>query len=257
MPGDEEGRGVKGLPCKHREDAEEFIDQPETSVDDIRDTERDQAKVNRLLGGANATLLHAIPVLAACSSNPVRILDAACGGGDLSRRLVDKSRKLNKSVEVTALDINEKAIACALESSHAYPEITYIQGNLLHPPFDPGEFDIVILSTVLHHLARDKVVTALQVARSLCRGTVIAADLVRSTWAYFGIHIFAKLAFFNPISEHDGAISVCRAYTPIEFSEFAHLAGLEPSRIYRHRFFRMTLVYPADSPSRMVICRDG
>lgn len=243
MSGDEEGRVVSGLRCRFREDAEEFIDQPKTSVDDIRDSVRDQALVNRWLGGANATKAHALPLFKESSSDPVRILDIACGGGDMSRWIVNETRSLAKPVEVTALDLNENVIKCARQMSVDYPEIVFVHGDALNPPFECKKFDIVILSTFLHHLTPDKVVAVLQVARNLSRGAVIAADLVRSPLAYLAIHIIAKLARFNPISAHDGAVSVCRAYTPKELTELAHQAGLEPSRIYRHMFYRMTLVY--------------
>jgi len=231
------------LPCRQRVDAGEYIDRPDTSLDDIRDTLRDQAVVNRLLGGADATLSHVLPLLRSSGSDPIRILDAACGGGDLSRRIVDEARRLESRVEVTGLDLNVKVIECARQASDNYPEISFVHGDALRPPFEPGEFDVVILATFLHHLPPNEVIAALRVARDLSRGIVIAADLVRSPWAYLGIHLVAKLARFNPISAHDGAVSVRRAYTPTELASFAHQAGLEPSRVYRHRFYRMTLVY--------------
>lgn len=231
------------LPCRERVDVEEFIDRPETSIQDIRDTLRDQAVVNRWLGGAEATLAHVVPLLRSSAANPIRILDAACGGADVSRAIVDRARKLSKPIEVVALDLNEKTLECARQLSPDYPEITFVHADALHPPFEPGEFDIVVLATFMHHLPPERVVDAMRVARQLSRNAVIVADLVRSPLAYLGIHLFAWLARFNPISAHDGAVSVCRAYVPQELSEFARQAGLEPSRIYRHKFYRMTLVY--------------
>jgi SAM-dependent methyltransferase len=244
MSCNETRRVLRALPCRQRVDVEEYIDRPETSVDDIRDTLRDQALVNRWLGGADATLLHVLPLLKTLSADPIRILDAACGGADVSRRIVDAARKLGKRVSITGLDLNEKALDCAREACQDYPEITLTHADALHPPFEPGEFDIVILATFLHHLPPDKVVEALRVAKRLSRTTVIAADLVRSPLAYWGIHVFGRLARFKPISAHDGAVSVCRAYNPRQLVELAHEAGLEPSRIYRHKLCRMTLVYP-------------
>jgi 2-polyprenyl-3-methyl-5-hydroxy-6-metoxy-1,4-benzoquinol methylase len=233
--------------CRQRVDVEEYIDSPETSLDDIRGTLRDQAIVNRWLGGANATLAHVLPLLETSTSDPIRILDAACGGGDLSRRIVDEARELAKRVNVTALDLNAKAIECARQASVDYPEISFVHGDALHPPFEPAAFDVVILATFLHHLPPDAVVTVLRAARNLSRGTIVAADLVRSPFAYLGIHVFAGLARFNTISAHDGAVSVCRAYTPTELAKLARQAGLEDSKIYRHRFYRMTLVHEGAS----------
>lgn len=231
------------LPCRNRVDVEEWIDDPQISMEDIHATLRDQAIVNRWLGGGYATWVHALPLLSKCSSYPIRVLELACGGADLSRRIVDEARRLGKRIEVVALDLNKNALERARELSAAYPEISFTHGDALDPPFPPGEFDIVILATFLHHLPPQRVIEALQAAARMSRGDVIAADLVRSFIAYWGIKIFARLVKFNPVSAHDGMVSVCRAYTLSELADLAQQAGLSDWRLYRHKFYRMTLVY--------------
>jgi predicted TIM-barrel fold metal-dependent hydrolase len=74
-------------------------------------------------------------------------------------------------------------------------------------------------------------------------GRVVAADLVRSLWAHIGYCILARLARFSPVSVHDGAVSVRRAYKPAELAELARLSRLVNWRIHRHILYRMTLVY--------------
>lgn len=249
-----EASGLTALLCRERTDAEEFVDRPETSMDDIRDTLRDQAVANRWLGGARAALAHVLPMLKTCRSEPVRMLDAACGGADLSRAIASAARELGRSVCISALDLNENVIECARQASADYPEITFVCADALHPPFETGEFDIVILAAFLHHLSPDKAVSALHIAKSLSRGAVIAADLVRSPLAYWGIHVFAKLARFQPISAHDGAVSVRRAYTPADLAAFARQAGMEQSTVYRHMLCRMALVYEHRGEHRMQSC---
>ncbi|MHB9130174.1 MAG: methyltransferase domain-containing protein [Armatimonadota bacterium] len=231
------------LVCTERVDAREWVDDPEISLEDTRETLRDQAVINRWLNGAHATLAHAMPLLRTCQSDPVRILDAACGGADLSRRLVDHARRLGKRVEVTALDVSKQVIACAQDMCRNYPEIAFINANALHPPFQPGEFDIVILPTFIHHLNPQQVVSLLRVAHDISRGSVIVADLVRSPLAYLGFTLFARLMRFNQVTLHDGQVSVRRAYTPPELAEFARSAGLENWKIYGHLLYRMALVY--------------
>ncbi|HEY3417622.1 MAG TPA: methyltransferase domain-containing protein [Armatimonadota bacterium] len=231
--------------CKDRVDAAEWVDDPELSVEDTRDTLRDQAIINRLIGGAHATLAHALPLLRKCTSDPVRVLDAACGGADLSRWLVDEARRLGKRSEVTALDLSAKVIARARELCSGYPEITFITADALHPPFARGSFDIVLLPTFIHHLQPEQVVTLLRAVRDVSRGSVIVADLVRSPLAYLGFWCFSRLMGFSPVTIHDGQVSVRRAYTPGELAELAQRAGLEQWIIYRHHFYRMALLYPA------------
>lgn len=231
------------LPCYRRVDADEWVDDPELSPQDTLDTVRDQALINRWLGGAHATLTHAIPLLRACAVEPISVFDAACGGGDLSRRLVDSARHLGKRIDVTALDLSRQVITCAKDQSVGYPEIHYVIGDALQPPFQPGAFDIVMLSTFIHHLQSEQIVRLLQVARDLCRGSVIIADLARSPWAYLGFWLFAHLMRLSRVTIHDGLVSVRRAYTPTELMQLTERAGLENCRLTRHSISRMTLVY--------------
>lgn len=229
--------------CERRVDVDEWVDDPALSIEDTLDTVREQAVVNRVLGGAHATLAHAIPLLRASTADPVRVLDAACGGGDVSRRLVDAARRHGKPIRVVGLDLSEHVITCARNLSAGYPEIEYIIGDALHPPFHQGDFDLVILPTFIHHLPPEQIVILLRVARDLCRGTVIVADLVRSSWAYLGFWLFSHLIRFNRVTIHDGLVSVCRAYTPAELTAMAQRAGLEHWTLTRHLISRMTLVY--------------
>ncbi|HEX2949040.1 MAG TPA: methyltransferase domain-containing protein [Armatimonadota bacterium] len=231
------------LLCNERVNADEFVDDPAISITDTRDTVFEQAIVNRWLGGARATLAHAVPLLHTYTAEPVRVLEAACGGADLSRQLAQTARRLGKHVEIVAMDLHDKVVDQARQLSAAYPEITCVQGDALSPPFAHGEFDIVMLPTFIHHLQPDQVVALLKMAQRLCRGTVIVADLVRSPLAYIGFWFFSHMVRFCPVTIHDGLVSVCRAYTPNELANFARRAGLTQWNIYRHQIDRMVLVY--------------
>jgi len=226
-----------------RVDAGELLDDPEVPLEDIRDTLHDQALVNRWLKGGEATLAHALPMLQYCTSTPVRVLDIGCGGADLSRRMVDEARRLGKRIEVTALDLSAKVLECAQELAIDYPEITFVQADALDPPVPSGTFDIVMVSTLLHHLQPEQVVCLLRLAGESSRGHVVAADLVRSPWAYWGFWFFARLALLHPMSIHDGGLSIRRAYTPAELADLAQQAGLANWTVHRHRLYRMALVY--------------
>lgn len=228
---------------RSRISGDELIDQPETSTEDISDNLRDMALINKWFGGAKAVLVHILPLLRVCTSDPIRVLDAACGGGDISRRIVDEARKLGKLVDVIGLDLSAKVLDYAKRSSSDYPEITFIQADMLNPPYEAGNFDIVILTSVVHHLEPEEVITALQAARKISRGHVIAVDIVRSRLAHLGFCLITRILHFSPVTLHDGAISIYRAYTPSELNTFASRTGLSECKLHKHRFFRMALVY--------------
>jgi len=46
----------------------------------------------------------------------------------------------------------------------------------------------------------------------------------------------------HPLTRHDGALSIRRAYTPGELHALALAAGLPQPRVYSHWPWRMTLV---------------
>jgi SAM-dependent methyltransferase len=232
-----------------RQDAEEWIDHPDTAPHDICETLRDQAWVNRWLGGANAVLSHARPVLRTCSANPIRVLDLACGGADISRWIADETRRLGKNVDIIALDRSESVLQYARGACSNYREISFVRADALAPPLASAGFDLVILATCLHHLQPGEAVSLLRIANELSRGTVVAADLVRSPLASGAFEVLARLFRFRPVSIHDGAISVRRSYTPPELATLARKAGLDNFSLYRHPFYRMALVYQQRSDS--------
>jgi ubiquinone/menaquinone biosynthesis C-methylase UbiE len=236
--------------CRERVDAGEWIDGAEISPECVRDTLRDQAWINRWLGGADAVLSHALPVLRKCASAPVRVLDLACGGADISRRLVDEARRSGRAVEVMALDRSAPVLACARHACRDYPETCLVQGDALLPPFEEKAFDLVMLTTFLHHLQPEEVVAALRAARAMSRGAVIAVDLVRSPVALAAFSLLAPMAGFHPVSRHDGAVSLRRSYTPEELAGLARRAGYDSFKIHRHRFYRMALVYEGGEGGR-------
>lgn len=82
-------------------------------------------------------------------SKPRVVLDAGCGNGQLSAGMA------TLGLEVFALDLSSGVErAQELKSQVAgdrAPFVHYVQGNLTAPPFEPGSFDVVYSSGVLHH----------------------------------------------------------------------------------------------------------
>jgi 2-polyprenyl-3-methyl-5-hydroxy-6-metoxy-1,4-benzoquinol methylase/uncharacterized protein YbaR (Trm112 family) len=82
------------------------------------------------------------------------LLDAGCGNGTLSAALTDFG------LNVVALDLNDGlGLAHANRGKYgsaAERRVQYVQGNLVHPPFRPGAFDLVYSSGVIHHTPSSK-----------------------------------------------------------------------------------------------------
>ncbi|MHB9025488.1 MAG: methyltransferase domain-containing protein [Armatimonadota bacterium] len=227
-----------------RRPALEYIDDPNTSLEEIRGTLRDQAWVNRWVGGGEGSWRHALPRIREIDREPISIIELACGGADISRRIVEEARKAGREIRAVVADRNPRVLACAREWCDGYPEITLACADVTCPPFPTAAFDLVLLPTVLHHLSPGEAVIVLREAARICRGLVIAVDVRRSALACWGFSILARLARLTPVSRHDGRCSLQQAYTPRELGELANQAGITGWYIYRHRFFHMALVYP-------------
>ncbi|MBI3300021.1 MAG: methyltransferase domain-containing protein [Elusimicrobia bacterium] len=76
-------------------------------------------------------------------------LDAGCGMG----RFTTAARGLG--AEVVAMDLSE-ALTRLIGAMKADPRLHVVQGDLLHPPFKPGVFDLVFSHGVIHHTADTK-----------------------------------------------------------------------------------------------------
>ncbi|HWB22163.1 MAG TPA: ubiquinone/menaquinone biosynthesis methyltransferase [Gaiellaceae bacterium] len=74
-----------------------------------------------------------------------RVLDAACGTGDLA--LADRRAG---AAQVTGLDFSEQMLARARRKA---PELEWVQGDLLALPFDDGAFDAATVGFGIRNVA--------------------------------------------------------------------------------------------------------
>jgi len=225
-----------------RRPGDERIDDPATPLHAIRATLGDQARVNRWLGGWRAVRAHVDPVLAQAPEPSLRVLELGCGGADISRSLVRLARASGRQISVAALDRNPRVLACAREWSREVSEISFTCGDVLAPPFPPAAFDLVLIPSVLHHLAPERAIAALCEAARLRARRLIVTDLRRSALAELSFRAVCPLLRLSPTSRHDGLRSVRRAYTAAELADFAGQAGLANWAVLRHPGFRMALV---------------
>lgn len=73
-------------------------------------------------------------------------LDAGCGMGRYSRV------SLSLGATVVSFDLSDSILRLVPKAAED-PNLHLVQGDLLHPPFRPGRFDIIYSQGVLHHTA--------------------------------------------------------------------------------------------------------
>lgn len=105
-----------------------------------------------------------------------RVLEAGCGIGAQTVILARNS----PGARITSLDISEESLKRAEEKirQEEITNVTFRQGDIFHPPFEPASFDHIFVCFVLEHLADPR--AALEKLRPLLRNggtiTVIEGD---------------------------------------------------------------------------------
>lgn len=118
-----------------------------------------------------------------------------------------------------------------------------IAGDAFRLPVRPSAFDIVYCGLFLHHFENGAVVKLLEAMRTASRRFVIVNDLERHAIAYHFLPATRWLFRWDPITLHDGPVSVQAAFTAEELRSLAIRAGLSPVEVRTHRpAFRVSLL---------------
>ncbi len=121
------------------------------------------------------------------------------------------------------------------------PELTLVRGDMGSLPFGDRTFDIVLATLVLHHLPDDAQADALSEMARVARRAVLVAELERRSLHWFGARLLAATIWRrNPLTRHDGPVSVRRGYTAPELEAIAARAGLR-GRARRFLLYRVVL----------------
>ena len=190
----------------------------------------DLVKINRLLGGHG--VLRKTMAGVVHPEESFTVLDVGAASGDMGACI----KTDYPAAVVTSFDYKLDHMATA-----APPRVC---GDAFQVPFAPRSFDIVHCSLFLHHFEDARVVDLLRTFASLARRAVVVTDLERHPLAYYFLPLTRLIFGWDPITLHDGPISVEAAFHAEELEALAKSAGLT-ARVVRHRpAFRLALVAP-------------
>lgn len=187
----------------------------------------DLTRINRFLGGHEA-LRQALRRVA--PSGRFSALDIGAASGDSGRVI----RAMLPGATVTSLDYKAHHLRTA--------DPPKIVADAFTLPFRPKSFDLITCSLFLHHFTDEQVVTLLRDFGKVARNAVVVNDLERHVLAYHFLPATRLLFRWDPITLHDGPISVQAAFTGEELKALADRAGLRDVKVRVHRpAFRVTL----------------
>jgi len=169
----------------------------------------------------------------------LRVLDLACGAGDVAIALRRRARRSGIPMEVAACDKSPRAVAHARERAGKLgADVELFSCDVLGDGFPRG-FDVYVCTLFLHHLREDE---AVELLRRMASGrALLLSDLVRSRPGYWAARVGTRFLTRSPVVHADAAASVEGAFTPAELGALADAAGITGARIRSHWPFRMLL----------------
>lgn len=224
------------------------MDEPGVDPAELAGAFRHVAAVNRWLGARRALVRRLPEALEPRERRTFRIVDIGTGSADLPLAVARWADSRGRSVSIAALDAHAGAARAARARVDSHPGIHVLRGDGRRLPFQTGAFDLALLSMTLHHMeGGDREGLLREAARVARGGRVLVGELERAVPNYLGARLLAATLWrSNPVTRHDGPISVLRSFTPDELKALAHRAGLRRPRVYRHVFYRLVLL--ADAP---------
>lgn len=227
-----------------RADLTELMDGPELDTATLAENLRDIRLINRWLGWAVALTGEVAIAMQRAGLRECLLLDVATGSADLPLALVAWGRRHGVVIRALAGDLSPPILAAArAEIARVAPgAVALLCCDARTLPLPARSVDLVTCSLALHHLGPDDAIAALRDLGRVTRHTLIVSDLARGRLAYLGARLLA-IPFRNPLTRHDAAVSVLRAYTRVELAALARAAGLEGALV-RARFpFRLILTW--------------
>ena len=172
------------------------------------------------------------------ANRPVRVLDVACGGGDVVIALARIANRQGVELQIDGCDFNPEALdharrqARRKEAKVGFFEIDATRDLL-------PECDAVLCSLFLHHLEDNQVVDLLRRMTKAARHVLQVSDLVRTPlgWAY--AFAGSRLLTRSPVVHVDAPLSVGAAFSLSEAAALARRAdlnGIEIRTIFPQRF---------------------
>jgi 2-polyprenyl-3-methyl-5-hydroxy-6-metoxy-1,4-benzoquinol methylase len=159
-----------------------------------------------------------------------RVLDIACGGGDVAIAIAHRGRAANLPLQVHGVDMSATALEHARQSAANVTNVSFQQLDIFREPL-PQDYDVVMCSLFLHHLTNTQAIELLRNMAAAARRLVLVNDLRRSRLGYALAWWGGRLLTRSPIVHADGPQSVAAAFTCEEALALAHEAGLAGATI--------------------------
>jgi 2-polyprenyl-3-methyl-5-hydroxy-6-metoxy-1,4-benzoquinol methylase len=215
-------------PLAHRQRLPELMDQPGLDPELHARALVGLRRINAVSRSA-ACLFDPIRALARAlppDAAPLRLLDVACGGGDIALDLAALAQRRGLVLDVEGCDISPQAVVLAQARARERGlEASFFVADVLADPL-PDRFDIIVSSLFLHHLDTADAETLLARLAARSRQLLLISDLLRTPLGYGLAWAGTQLLSRSPIVHIDGLLSVRGAFQLNEVAAMAERTGL-------------------------------
>jgi trans-aconitate methyltransferase len=228
---------------RERSTESEQMDTDAVGFEDFRACLVDLARVNRWTFAYRPTLRFLDRWAAtARPERPLEIVDVGSGYGDMLRAIDDWAARRGVAVSLTGVDRHPWARRAALEATPPGRTLRWITADAFgYTPERP--VDLVVSSLFTHHLSDSLVVEFLRWMERTARLGWFVNDLRRASLPFHGFRAIAKVARVHRFVQHDGPVSIARAFAPSDWRRLVREAGLDERDVAIRRTapFRLTV----------------
>ena len=208
-----------------RSEAAELMDTDCRDAADYDRCLRDLARVNSVTFARRPTLAWLDRAMRRRPRRePISVYDVAFGHGDMLRAIARWGRRRSRSVRLCGIDMNPAAAMAAFAASPGL-ELDLATGDVLAARPSPAP-DYIVSSLFTHHLTDRQVVAFLQWMEQHARYGWFVNDLHRHALPYHGFRMLARVMRWHRFVQHDGPVSIARAFRRAEWTRLLAEAGV-------------------------------
>jgi SAM-dependent methyltransferase len=237
---------MQTIDFQRRSTQDELMDTERVSFEEFRACLVDLARVNELTIAYRPTFAFfesLLPTIRALG-RPLEVVDVGSGYGDTLRKIDAWAKRRDVRVSLTGVDMNPWSEKSATEASLAAktPNIRWVTADAF--AYEPPQgIDVAMSSLFTHHLPDPLVIQFLRWMEAKARVGWFINDLHRHPLPYHFFRNAAKLAGFHRFVQHDGPVSIARAFTTPDWQRLLTAAEIAPNtaRIAWHFPFRLSV----------------
>ncbi len=202
------------------------MDTETVDAEDFRRCLADLATVNRVTFAHRPTLAFLRRAVRRRPGAGFRLLDVAYGHGDMTRAIRRWCDRRGIAAELSGVDLNPYSAIAARAATPESMRIDYRTGDVFDERPEPRP-DYIVSSLFTHHLSDADVMRFLHwMDTTAVRGWLVN-DLHRHRLPYEGFRMLSRAAGWHRFVQHDGPVSITRAFVPAEWRRLLAGAGVE------------------------------